>query len=296
MQNQSAVVGLGEILWDIFDDAAVFGGAPANFACHAAGFGLTAVIKSAVGNDPLGDQALAWLAARPLRCDFVAVDAQHPTGTVHVRLDSAGHPDYQFAPDVAWDHLQCTALDRELAQQAQAICFGTLAQRSLPSRHAIQQFVDSAHRDSWRILDVNLRANFYDDDVIRESIQRANALKLNNDEWPVVTAALGETLSMDRQGMQQLADRYELRCIALTRGHLGSLLWLDGQFDQQVPEAVQAVDTVGAGDAFTAALIAGLLKGQSLSKLHQRASRIAAYVCTQRGATPTIPISLVKNQ
>lgn len=290
------VVGLGEILWDIFDDVAVFGGAPANFACHAAGLGLNAIIKSAVGRDKLGNQALAWLSARPLPVDFVTVDPMHPTGTVHVRVDQSGQPSYQFAPDVAWDHLQCAPADIQLAQQAHAICFGTLAQRSPQSRHAIHQFVDSAHRDSWRILDVNLRANFYDDGVIRESIQRANALKLNNDEWPVVTAALGETLSMDRQGMQQLADRYKLRCIALTRGHLGSLLWLEGQFDQQVPEAVQAVDTVGAGDAFTAALIAGLLKGQSLPKLHQRASRIAAYVCTQRGATPTIPISLVKNQ
>jgi fructokinase len=283
------VVGLGEILWDIFDGDAVFGGAPANFACHAAGLGLKAIIKSAVGRDDLGNHALAWLSARPLPVDFVTVDPMHPTGTVHVRVDQTGQPSYEFAPDVAWDHLQCSPADILLAQQAHAICFGTLAQRSPQSRHAIHQFVGAAHRGAWRILDVNLRANFYDASIIRESIGLANALKLNNDEWPTVTASLGESLPMNRQGIQQLAQQHNLRCIALTRGHGGSSIWLDGQWDEQIPQAIQAVDTVGAGDAFTAALIAGLLGRESLSRLHERASRIAAYVCTQRGATPQLP-------
>jgi len=287
------VVGLGEILWDLFDDAAVFGGAPANFACHAAGLGLHATIKSAVGRDSLGEQALAWLAQRPLPVDFVAVDPDHPTGTVHVGLNAAGHPSYEFASDVAWDYLQCTPADRELAQRAHAICFGTLAQRSTISRRAIQQFLESADRDAWRVLDVNLRANFHDAEVIRESIRQANALKLNNDEWPTVTQAVGETHPMTRQGIQQLAQQHNLRCIALTRGHEGSWIWLDGQWDEQIPQAIQAADTVGAGDAFTAALIAGLLRGEPLSTLHERASRIAAFVCTQRGATPKLPESLM---
>ena len=286
---QHIVVGLGEILWDMFDDAALFGGAPANFACHAAGQGLQATIKSAVGRDSLGEQALAWLAQRPLPVDFVAVDTDHPTGSVHVGLNAAGHPSYEFASDVAWDYLQCTPADRELAQRAHAICFGTLAQRSTISRRAIQQFLESADRDAWRMLDVNLRANFYDADVIRESIRRANALKLNNDEWPIVTAAFGKALPMTRQGIQQLAQQHNLRCVALTRGHEGSWIWLDGKWDEQTSERIPALDTVGAGDAFTAALIAGLLRVEPLSTLHERASRIAAYVCTQRGATPKLP-------
>ncbi len=286
------VVGLGEILWDLFDDAAVFGGAPANFACHAAELGLHATIKSAVGRDPLGSQALAWLAASSLSVEFVAVDPNHPTGTVRVRLDGAGRPSYEFASDVAWDHLACNPADCELAQRAHAICFGTLSQRSPKSRRAIQQFLESVDRNAWRILDVNLRANSYDAKVIRESIQQANALKLNNDEWGIVTAALGESLPMNRQGVQRLAEQHNLRCIALTRGHEGSWIWLDGQWDEQVPQSIQAVDTVGAGDAFTAALIAGLLGHEPLSRLHERASRIAAYVCTQRGATPQLPESL----
>ena len=286
---QHIVVGLGEILWDIFEDAAIFGGAPANFACHAAGLGLHATIKSAVGRDSLGEQALAWLAERPLPVDFIAVDSEHPTGTVHVRLNSAGHPTYEFASDVAWDCLQCTPADCELAQRAHAICFGTLAQRSTISRRAVQQFVDFAQSDAWRILDVNLRADFYDADVIRESIQRCNALKLNNDEWPIVTAAFGEALPMTRQGIERLAHQHHLRCVALTRGHEGSRIWLDGKWDEQTSERIPALDTVGAGDAFTAALIAGLLRGEPLSTLHSRASRIAAYVCTQRGATPKLP-------
>jgi fructokinase len=142
------VVGLGEILWDIFDDAAVFGGAPANFARHAAELGLSAIIKNAVGRGELGNQALAWLSARPIPVDFVAVDPLHPTGEVHVRVDPSGQPFYEFATEVAWDHLQCTPADIQPAQQAHAICFGSLAQRSPQSRHAIHQFVDSAQRDA----------------------------------------------------------------------------------------------------------------------------------------------------
>ena len=286
---QPTVVGLGEILWDLFEDASVFGGAPANFACHAAGLGMHAVIKSAVGRDDLGRKAIQWLEQRGMPTDYVAVDPEHATGTVQVRLSPAGTATYEFAPDVAWDHLACDSRDLRLAQECRAVCFGTLAQRSPISRSAIYRFLDAVHAESWRILDVNLRQHFFGPAVIRESVDRSNAIKLNDEEWPVVSAALDAPAELSRHSVESLATRHRLRCVALTHGARGSWIWLDGQWDEQSPEPIQAVDTVGAGDAFTAALIAGLLRGDTLSVLHERASRLAAYVCTQRGATPTLP-------
>lgn len=287
--SQRIVVGLGEILWDIFEDASIFGGAPANFACHAAALGMRAFIKSAVGDDALGRAALDWLGHREMPIDYVAVDSAHGTGTVQVRLDSAGAATYAFAADVAWDHLACTSRDLLLAKTSHAICFGTLAQRSPRSRAAIQQFLDGSDPAAWRMLDVNLRQNFYSASVIRESIERSNALKLNDEEWPVVSLALDAPSELSRRSIEAMATRHSLRCVALTRGGRGSWVWLDGEWNEQCPEPIHAVDTVGAGDAFTAALIAGLLAGDGLEPLHARASRIAAYVCTQRGATPTLP-------
>jgi fructokinase len=283
------VVGLGEILWDLFEDASVFGGAPANFACHAAGLGMRAIIKSAIGQDDLGSKAVQWLRQRSMPTDYVAVDPEHATGTVQVRLNAAGTATYEFAPDVAWDHLACDLHDLRLAQECRAVCFGTLAQRSPVSRAAIDQFLDAVHPESWRILDVNLRQNFFSPAVIRESVQRSNAIKLNDEEWPVVSAVLDAPTELSRHSVEALAARNKLRCVALTHGARGSWIWLDGQWDEQSPEPIHAVDTVGAGDAFIAALISGLLRSEALPTLHERASRIAAYVCTQRGATPMLP-------
>ncbi|MCU0708133.1 MAG: carbohydrate kinase [Pirellula sp.] len=291
--NPWVVVGLGEILWDVFEDATVFGGAPANFACHAAALGLEALMKSAVGNDDLGHQALDWIRKRDLSVDFVREDSEHPTGTVRVRLRSDGQPEYVFASDVAWDHLRCDPHDVDLAQRCHAVCFGTLAQRSLESRQAIQRFVESTPKDAWRILDVNLRQNFYDEVVLRESVLRSNALKLNDEEWPIVSSCLGIDSEPHRKNIEAMAAQYGLRCIVLTRGKQGSWIWLDGEWDECVPTPIDAADTVGAGDAFTAAVVAGLLRGEPVSKLHRRASRIASYVCTQRGATPPLPTWLL---
>jgi fructokinase len=250
---------------------------------------MRAIIKSAIGQDDLGSKAVQWLRHRSMPTDYVAVDPEHATGTVQVRLNSSGTATYAFAPDVAWDHLACDSHDLHLAQDCRAVCFGTLAQRSPISRSAIYQFLDAVRPDAWRILDVNLRQNFFSPLVIRESVQRSNAIKLNDEEWPVVSAALDAPMELSRHSVEALAARHRLRCVALTHGARGSWIWLDGQWNEQSPEPIHAVDTVGAGDAFTAALISGLLRGEALPTLHERASRIAAYVCTQRGATPMLP-------
>lgn len=287
--NNPVIVGLGELLWDVYDDAALLGGAPANFAAHASALGMRGVIKSAVGDDDLGHQALEWLQAHGLTADYMDIDPKHPTGTVRVQLDSQGHPTYVFASDVAWDHLGCDELDRQLASACDAVCFGTLAQRSPDSRAAIRSFLDSVPEASVRVLDVNLRQNFFSDTILHDSMERATFVKMNDEEWPVVCRALGISEAPLSSGVESLAKRFELDGIAVTRGRRGSLLWWRGEWDEQVPEPIDPVDTVGAGDAFTAALIAGILRNESVSQLHHRASRIAAYVCTQRGATPKLP-------
>jgi fructokinase len=294
-----SVVGLGEVLWDVYDDKRFFGGAPANFACHAQSLGAGSTIVSAVGCDELGREAIAWMQSRALSIDYVTEDPVHPTGSVRVRLDAAGRPEYRFAADVAWDHLHCSERWLRLAEKTDAVCFGTLAQRCSASQRAIGQFLDAVPKHCLRVFDVNLRQNFYSDDVIRTSLARCDVLKLNEDEWTVVARAglegWLEPVASDsdeaamQSAMEQLVETYGLRCVALTLGARGSMVWAEGVWDRQVPQAIEVVDTVGAGDAFSAALILGWLNGMPLARMHARASRVAAYVCTQRGAVPALP-------
>ncbi|MEI8212572.1 MAG: carbohydrate kinase [Planctomycetota bacterium] len=310
MVSKRQVVGLGEVLWDVFDDRKLFGGAPANFACHAASLGAEAHILSAVGHDALGDEALAWLQQRSLSVLGIERDRLHPTGSVRIQLDAAGRPTYTFASDVAWDHLECSSYWLQVANQTDAVCFGTLAQRSETSRRAISQFLERVPKGCLRVFDVNLRQSFYSPEIIRDSLSRSDVLKLNDEELPILADALGidvggagsrgpiskpsttdaETLKI----LDAIATAYDLNCVALTLGSEGSLVWLEGDWDRQpTPSNVEVMDTVGAGDAFSAALIMGLLHGDPLPALHRRAARIAAYVCTQRGAVPPLPSELI---
>lgn len=298
------VVGLGEVLWDIYDDERFFGGAPANFACHAQSLGAGSTIVSAVGGDELGREAIAWMQSRALSIDYVTEDPVHPTGSVRVQLDAAGRPEYRFAADVAWDHLHCSERWLRLAEKTDAVCFGTLAQRCSASQQAIAQFLDAVPKDALRVFDVNLRQSFFSDDAIRASLARCDVLKLNEDEWTVVAraglqgwrepAASDSDEAAMQSAMEQLIERYGLRCVALTLGARGSMVWAEGTWDRQIPQPMEVVDTVGAGDAFSAALIMGMLQGEPLAALHRRASRIAAYVCTQRGAVPQLPAELME--
>lgn len=290
--KRKCLVGLGEILWDVYDDKALFGGAPANFACHAASLGAESRIVSAVGSDPLGIQALQWMRDHDLSIAMVDVDDAHPTGTVRVSLDATGKPGYVFAADVAWDHLVCNRRWLDLAAKCDAVCFGSLAQRNSKSREAITQFVSATSEDCLRVFDVNLRQDFFNAEIIARSLELSQVAKLNDEELPRICDLLGIEFSDQVETMMRLANRYSLRCIALTRGAHGSVVWLDGELDVQEPISVQAIDTVGAGDAFSAALIMGILDRVSLSESHRRAARVAAYVCTQRGAVPSLPEGL----
>jgi fructokinase len=285
------VVGLGETLWDLFPDGAVWGGAPGNVACDAAGLGANSFMVSAVGRDGLGDQGVAALESLEVDCRHLQRDARHPTGTVAVTLGPAGDASYVFAADTAWDHLAWEPGLERLAAAADAVCFGTLGQRSEESRRMIRLFLAAAPQ-AVRVFDVNLRQHFHSPELIRDSLTFATVLKLNDEELPVVAAACGVTEQDPVAAVRELADRHGLKLVALTRGAAGSVLVAGGEVSTCLAKASNIVDTVGAGDAFTAAVIMGLLGGRPLDVIHEHASRLAAFVCGTRGATPRLPANL----
>ena len=225
MKRQNCIVGLGEVLWDVFPDGPRFGGAPANFACMSAQLaaqlasqlatGDTDVhMVSSVGCDELGPPAIASLKEHGVGTDFVTTRPE-PTGRVDVTLDAAGVASYLFAEDVAWDHLEWTPALGELAAQTQAVCFGTLAQRSELSSATIQRFVNATPRDALRVFDINLRTPYWSEKVIRESLALANVLKLNDAELPILSAMLGLTGTQAEQ-LAQLNAQFSLQLTALT--------------------------------------------------------------------------------
>jgi fructokinase len=288
------VVGLGEILWDILPGGSRhLGGAPMNVAVHAQALGCQASVVSAVGDDELGREAIELLTRRHrLDASAVQVLADRPTGAVDVQLKD-GQPTYVFRPNVAWDFLEATTIAGERLRDADAVVFGTLAQRNMTSRHTIEQVLTITSSDCLRVFDVNLRAPFYSDEVICESISMANVLKLNDAELPVVLAAID--MATDSGGPAHLFSKYpQLNVIAVTRGEHGSMIYTrDRPSGHALPaKSVAVKDTVGAGDAFTAAVTAGLLRGNRIESVHEHAVEIAAYVCSQAGATPRIPTEL----
>lgn len=287
--SRPIVVGLGEILWDMLPDGhRQMGGAPANFAYHAQALGARGVVVSRVGDDDLGREILDRLGDLGLDTQFVDIDPDHPTGTVTVELDDQGKPDFTIHENVAWDHLSRSPEAMSLAERADAVCYGTLAQRGEATRQTVRAFLDRSRRDCLRTLDVNLRQRYYDAGVLRELLGRTDVLKLSDDEL----LELGRLLDIGEDEETILAEaleRYELRLIALTRGSKGSLLYAKDDRDERGAAPADVVDTIGAGDSFTAALVTGLLAGWPLGRINEHAARVAAYVCGQSGATPELP-------
>jgi fructokinase len=292
MKSRPVIAALGEVLWDVYSDDTHFGGAPANFACHAAALGAEAWMVSAVGDDDLGRRAVATLQRHGVHTETVAVDPQYPTGQVLVSIDTAGVPTYRIAEERAWDHIAWSDKFIPLATRCDAACFGSLGQRSLESRATIRHFLRDTRADALRVFDVNLRQHFYDRETLEESLRIASVLKLNDEELPKLAEmfhVFGET---DRELLGSLAARFELRLVALTRGPRGSLLFAAGEFDESPSPPTDVVDTVGAGDAFTAALVLGFLRERPLAEINTHANAIASYVCSQAGATPALPDAL----
>lgn len=292
--NHPHIVGLGEILWDVFPDGPRFGGAPSNFACSAAELArdtATVSVVSGVGDDELGHNALRELESHNVNTDCVQVRSE-PTGQVFVELDEQGVASYKFAENTAWDNLEWTDALHDLAGSCDAVCFGTLGQRNESSRNVIRRFLGETSDDALRIFDINLRAPYYNNQVILELLQLANVLKLNDDELPHLASICGVE-GDETEMLRRLHDQFQLRSIALTRGSNGAVILRGKEISNLSGRPVEVADTVGAGDAFTAAMTLGLLRGDSVEEINQRAIRTAAFVCSKNGATPKFPDELV---
>jgi fructokinase len=280
------IVGLGELLWDVFPKGKELGGAPANFAYMTSLLGDHGIVASRVGSDALGRTAGRRLERLGLRSKHLQIDAQHPTGTVKVDVDPAGQPTFQIAEGVAWDFFEWTAEWQKLASTTDAVCFGTLAQRSPQSRATIRSFLQEVGRGTTRIFDVNLRQQFYSAEILAESFKLADIVKLNSEELPIAVKSLGSTFSDEERAARWLRDTYGLRLVCITRGAKGSLLVSSTETSQHPGVRVVVADTVGSGDAFTAALVYHYLRHGSLATMNEAANRMGAWVASQTGATP----------
>lgn len=280
------VIGIGEILWDLLPQGKMLGGAPANFSFHAQQLGAQAHVISAVGPDALGHELLQQVQHLGLPHHIATVDA--PTGTVGVQLVD-GQPHYTIHQPVAWDYLTLSPEASACLQQAQAVCFGSLAQRSAVSRSTIVQALELCPTDALRVFDINLRQHFYTSELLHASLERCNVLKINDDELRTI-APLFQLKGNELEQARQLFHHYQLRYLVVTRGAQGSLALDAHSVSQLAAPTVQVVDTIGAGDSFTAAFVVSLLQGRTLEQAHKRASDLAAFVCTQAGATPELPL------
>lgn len=292
----SVVVGLGELLWDLLPGGRLPGGAPANFAYHAAVLGDHGIVTSRVGTDPLGKDICACLTAQGLTTHHVQRDPHRPTGTVQVQLEADGQPRFTIAEDSAWDALAWSDDCAGLAAQADAVCFGTLAQRSAASHETIQRFLRATRPETVRLFDVNLRQHYHTPDIVDISLRRATMAKLNDVELRQVVHFLG--LAVDPEaGELELArcllQTYDLALVCLTRGARGSLLVTERQAVSHPGFPVRVVSSVGAGDAFAAAVVHHWLRGASLTVMAEAANRLGAYVATQAGGMPPVPAAVL---
>lgn len=282
------IAGIGEILWDVLESSEELGGAPVNFAFHAGALGAEAYAISTVGDDDRGKAALEKLRQRKVSIEHITVMPGATTGYVLAQVDSEGVAAYTFPDNVAWDRIQIHDKTRNLAGRLDAICFGSLAQRSDISRLAITDYLKNVQQTTLKVLDLNLRQQFYTSEIIRDSLNLADVLKLNDDEILHI-AEMEHLKGNDESKLKMLVERYSLQLAALTRGGQGSLLVSAAQVSNHPGYQAEVVDTIGAGDSFTAATILGLLKGYSLDEINDHANRVAAFVCSQKGAMPALP-------
>lgn len=291
--KKEIVVGMGELLFDVFPAGKKIGGAPVNFAYHVGQLGVESLAISAVGKDELGDEIIEILNEKEI--NYMVPRVVEPTGTVQVTLDENGVPSYEICEGVAWDNIPASMEITEVAKRCKAFCFGSLAQRSEKSRNAINLFLDSMPEDdeTLRIFDINLRQTFYSREVIESSLAKSNVLKINDEEF----VTIGKLLEFDscnfERGCRYLMKKYALRMVVLTCGSDGSYIFWgeEGKSFLSTPK-VDIADTVGAGDSFTAAFVASIIKGEDIVVAHHKAVEIAAFVCTQSGAMPVLPSNL----
>ncbi len=297
-KNDKMVIGIGEALFDCLPEGRKLGGAPANFAYHVSQFGLSSCAISAIGDDELGEEIVETFERVGLEHILPVVD--QPTGTVKVTLNPEGIPQYDICLGVAWDNIPLTAEMLDVAHRAEAICFGSLAQRSAISRQTIHAFLDAAPQSALKVFDINLRQNWYTAEVIAESLRRANVLKINDEELDVVATMLlgvpsvegrliAEDATKTRIVCRDLIAKYDLKMLILTCGAIGSYVFTAEQESYVATPKVKVADTVGAGDSFTATFVAQLLLGKTIREAHEKAVAVSAFVCTKQGAMPVLP-------
>ena len=295
MKDPHLVIGIGEMLWDIAPTSTTLGGTVANFSVMASRLGSHAVILSRIGRDDLGRRAIDWLDPLPVDASFLQVDPVHETGKVTVTIQS-GQPSYVIHEPSAWDFMELTDSWVQLAERADAICFGSLSQRCRESRQTLQTLVAQTPSSCIRVFDVNLRAPFFTSEIVQESLELATVMKMNDAEVPQVMSMLGlppgagapqDQLRLDAE---RLLDEFPtLDLIAVTRGGHGSLLVRRGEWHEHPGIAIKIADTIGAGDAYTAALTHYLLRGADLATLNEAGNRWGAWIASQVGAMPPLP-------
>jgi len=286
---KNIIVGMGEALWDILPEGKKIGGAPANFAYHMSQFGHNSYVVSAVGNDKLGNEILENFDSKHL--NYLIEKVSYPTGTVQVELDEEGVPCYEIKENVAWDNIPFTPALEEAAKNTRAVCFGSLAQRNVVSRETINRFLDIMPdgEGQYKIFDINLRQGFYTKEILCDSFHRCNILKINDEELVTVSRMFGYPGIDLEDKCWILLAKYNLKMLILTCGVNGSYVFTPGAISFVETPKVEVADTVGAGDSFTAAFCASILKGKPVNEAHRLAVDVSAFVCTQNGAMPNLP-------
>ena len=291
---KQSVIGIGEALFDVLPEGKKLGGAPANFAYHVSQFGIESCAVSAKGDDELGKELEAELNEHHLNYQIETVD--YPTGTVQVSLDANGIPAYDIKEGAAWDNMPFTPALEEKAKNCTAVCFGSLAQRNEVSRNTIHRFLDTMPNEEgrYKVFDINLRQGFFTKEIITESIKRCNILKINDEELITISRLFGYP-GIDLQNKcWLLLGKYNLKMLILTCGVNGSYVFTPGEVSFIDTPKVEVADTVGAGDSFTGAFVASILRGKSVREAHELAVKVSAYVCTQNGAMPVLPTDLTR--
>lgn len=281
------VVGLGEVLWDLLPGGACLGGAPANFAYITTLMGDQGIVASRVGEDSRGIDALRRMEELGLDIDYVQTDRQHPSGVVNVAVDGNGVAQYEIAHPVAWDFLEWNSDWQQLACDADAVCFGSLAQRSEKSRTTILQFLEATPEHVLKVFDVNLRQSYYTAEIVSASLRLADIVKLNEDELPTLMGLLKFAARGEKPSARALLRQYGLRMVCITRGNRGSLLVQGDEISEHPGFRVRVADTVGSGDAFTAGLVHEYLHGAPLELMNEVANLVGAWVASEVGAMPT---------
>ena len=279
---KTIVVGIGELLWDIFPTGKRAGGAPANFVYHASQFGTQGYAISAVGNDELGRELLQTLDDNHI--DYICEKTTYPTGIVNVTLNNA-QPSYEIVEGVAWDHIPLSPKAVEIVSQADAVCFGSLALRNADSRKTIFALLDKTPQEAIRFFDVNLRQHYYNKELIEQLLAKANIFKINDEELQVL-APMFDLSGSEHEQCRALLEKYRLNYVVLTAGDKYSTIYGKTEMSRMETPHVKVEDTVGAGDSFSGAFVAGLLAGKPLRACHEQAVETAAFVCTKTGAWP----------